>query len=72
MTCNVCNMLIEPEKRKQPTNTKEFPYWDDEYCFVDYDEEHDIFYLHVDYDCGYAATMVYDIKYCPFCGRYLE
>ena len=72
MTCNACNMLIEAEERKVPTNTKDYAYWDDDYCYVDYDNESNKYYLHVDYDCGYAATMVNDIHYCPFCGRELN
>lgn len=63
-------MYIEEEKRKIPTD-KDSKYWDSEYCYINYDDESNKYYLHVDYDCGYAATLVNDIHYCPFCGREL-
>lgn len=69
MTCNVCNMLIEENKRKIPIR-------DDnifgEYWYIEYSEENDQYNIVVDYDCGYAAQEISDIHYCPKCGRVLD
>ena len=71
MTCNVCNMNLEYCERLsyEDPNKNYDPY--DKFA-VNYDDEYERFNLDVQYDAGYATTCIYDIKFCPMCGRKLQ
>ena len=70
MTCNICNMLLEEEKRYYTCDSAYLE--DDEISYIDYDEEHNRYDLIFTYDGGYCCGRIKDIKFCPLCGRELE
>lgn len=70
MTCNVCNQLIESEKRAIPCDNDWYP--ESETWYIDYNEDTDEYNLIIKYDCGCAASHIRNIKFCPECGRELN
>lgn len=69
MSCNVCNLKLDPYTRSLPNGPEWFP--NNEVWMVDYDEDNKEYSIVAGYDSGYVLLRIRDIKYCPKCGRKL-
>ena len=71
MSCNYCKLKMRPLQDGMKVLKGES--WKDDYNEGGYigQEYDDVFQMIVYYDCGYASTVVDNIKYCPFCGAEL-
>lgn len=65
MSCKLCDFTLKENDRKIDTDS----YFGEE-CWIECDDSS--YNLIVEYDCGYAAQSINDIKYCPMCGRKLN
>ena len=69
--CKVCAMDRFYRQRLIYTDRKK--HYDDRNKFcIDYDQYDDTYNLDIQYDCGYGTQTIYNIKYCPMCGRKLK